>query len=237
MEPIPETSEAIEEFRALVVGEGEDVLDQLLYSAALVRVIVPSCVGLSLGVIEHGVTFTLQATSAEIASLDGLQYVDDGPCVAAALEARPTTFETTSPTDEARWSLFARACAARGVASTLTLPITSRGRVHGSINLYASTPHAFDDHHTELAAIFGAWAEGAVTDADLPFATRRLAQRAPQDLRDQALVSQAVGVLASARDVDMDTAADILRRAADRAGTTLVAVARRVLEAFGHPSD
>src|SRR3954451_7365136 len=90
MEPIPETSEAIREFAPFL--DDDDLAQRLSSMGAQVRVIVPSCVGLSLASREHGVTFTVVASDEVIAALDGLQYLDDGPCVAAVEENRVIQF-------------------------------------------------------------------------------------------------------------------------------------------------
>ena len=50
---------------------------------------------------------------------------------------------------------------------------------------------AFDGLHREIADIFGVWAPGAVTNADLSFRTRRTAEKAPATMR----VDIAVGIL------------------------------------------
>jgi hypothetical protein len=46
--------------------------------------IVPGLVGLSLRETEEGITFTLVASNTPLASIDAAQYLDDGPCLAAA---------------------------------------------------------------------------------------------------------------------------------------------------------
>ena len=139
MEPIPETFEALEEFGAYLYDE--DLLTELGRMGHRVLEIVPECIGLSLAYREHGVTFTLAASDETTGALDGLQYLDDGPCVAAVDEERPVTFSEDDVLDEARWHLFARGTAATSVASTLTLPIVVDADVIGSVNLYASSPH------------------------------------------------------------------------------------------------
>lgn len=112
------------------------------------------------------------------------------------------------------------------------LPILDDDRVAGSVNLYASQPHAFDDHHQQLALILDAWAPGAITDADMRFETRLAAQRAPEILREQMLVAQAVGTVIAAEGIDPDTAQDLLEAAAARAGLAPVDLARLVLETY-----
>ena len=80
MEPIPETTEAVEEFGPF---DDADLLQDLRARAGEVQAFVPDCVGLSLSSSEHDVTWTMVATSEEIAVLDAVQYLDDGPCVHA----------------------------------------------------------------------------------------------------------------------------------------------------------
>lgn len=229
MEPVPATRETFDKFGPF--GVEEDLEEHLQRSADLVRAVVPSCVGLSLAAFQHGVTFTLTATSEEISVLDAVQYLEGGPCVTGAHQGEVIAFEVAdSPLDEKRWAVFARATAACGIASTLTLPITDRGQVSGSINLYSSQPHAFDGHHDQVAAIFGAWAGGAVADADLGFETRRRAEEAPRELQEQITISQAVGMILADRGVDATTATHVLEDAATRAGVQIVEMARAVLD-------
>ena len=71
------------------------------------------------------------------------------------------------PVDERAWHAFAAASARAGVSSTLSIPLMKRGPGLRRLNLYGGTPQAFDGHHEELAALYGGWAGGAVTNADL----------------------------------------------------------------------
>ncbi len=237
MEPIPETRRAFDQFGPF--GDDDDLQTYLLTSARLVRASVPSLVGLSLGSLQHGVTFTVEATSDEVAALDAMQYLDGGPCVDAAHDGEVRTHESSDPadpTDEETWLVFARSTAARHVGSTLTLPLHEAGEVVGTVNLYATDPHAFDGRHERVAAVFGARAEEAVRNADLGYETRRAAQQAPELLRDQVVISQAVGALMAARGLEAEAARAMVENAALRAGVDVVVVARIVLEAF-EPQD
>ncbi len=233
MDPIAETREALEEFQHH--SEDADLVADLQRSAELVRAIVPSCTGVSLALMAHGVTFTLAATSTQVAALDGMQYVDGGPCDDGAHEGRALEYNVGDPVDEARWAIFARSTAAENLASTLTLPIRDGERVVGSVNLYASDPHAFDDRHELVAAVFGAWAPGAVTNADLGFETRRAAQEAPSVVRSHASFHQAIGILASARGLSPESSRELIEQAALRAGVHLSEIARRIIDAFAEP--
>jgi hypothetical protein len=226
MEPIPETQIALK----VLAEYGETELsDELLTIGRRVKEIVPEIVGLSFGVHADNFTFTLLADSELARELDVVQYVDEGPCVDVANGTG--TLETTAEDllDEGRWLMFARAQAAEGVASSLSLPISRNGRVVAGVNLYASTPNAFEGQVQELTEVCGAWAPGVVANADLSFATRTEAVATPGRVRDQQAVDKAIGMLAQAQGVHVDVAAERLLDAAARAGITEAQAARAVM--------
>jgi GAF domain-containing protein len=231
MEPIPETREAMGELRDSRGASGA-LLSQLLQQADRVRTIVPDCIGISVASAKHDVTFTVVASSEEIALMDGLQYLDGGPCLDGAAAHRVLEVDHADLMSEDAWRMFARASAAKGVASTLTLPIIEDGAVVGSVNFYGGSERAFSGHHEALARIFDAWAPGAVTNADLDFSSRRTAEQAPERLREEHFVDVAVAMIVAAEAVDPDTALARLDDAAQRAGVTPVQLARELIDAL-----
>jgi GAF domain-containing protein len=218
MEPIPETREAIEEFGPF--GEDEDLLDELRVKGERVRAVVPDCVGFSLAMAADGVCFTLVATDEDLAVLDALQYLDGGPCIAAAEAEQALEYRPSPRLDEDEWQLFAQGTAAAGVRSSLSLPILVDDTVVGSVNLYGASDDAFTGRHERVATIFDAWAPGAVANADLPFSTRRTAEQAPRILRDDLHLEIATGVIAAREGLDRAAALERLRDAARRAGVS-----------------
>jgi GAF domain-containing protein len=227
MEPLPETREALAEFTNLEDPDPEELLNFLGTAA---RRIVPELTGLSLALARDQLTFTLVASSDEVAALDAAQYLDGGPCVEVG-EGRVDVqqFSGADPLDEERWHLFANATAAHGVASTLSLPVYDSGDLIGSVNLYAATPDAFTGRVQELAGVVGATPTEAIRNADLSFSTRLEAVAAPQKLRDQAVIDTAIGLVAVDRSIDVERARQHLLEAAARAGVHLVQVARVVI--------
>jgi len=224
MEPIPQTREVLEQMRRL--GEN-DVPTELLRMSRRALEIVPECVGLSLALLQHGLTFTLASSDARIAGLDAVQYLDGGPCIDGAADGRE--IEVGDLLEEQAWRMFAEASAAAGVRSSLTLPIMdSGGAVLGSVNLYAATPGAFEGRVHDLARTLGASAGKAVSNADLSFSTRLAAAEAPQRFRDQQEVDIALGIIAASQSVNVATAAERLRAAAARAGISEVQAATAV---------
>lgn len=228
MEPIPETSQAIGEFGAILFDR--DLLAEITSMGRRVKDVVPECQGLSLATREHGVTFTLVASPGIAAALDDLQYLDDGPDDAPGDGARPFEFGDRDVLDEETWQLFGHGTAATGIASTLTLPIMVDGAVAGSVNLYARTPDAFTGKHDQVANILGAWPAGAVTNADLGFSTHRAAQEAPQLLFERARLQVAVGLLVSSHGIPASLARERLKEAARRAAVSETAIALLIIE-------
>lgn len=216
MEPIPETVRAIEELGPFA-GEG-DLLDELHVMGSRVSTLVPDCVGLSLVSAEHGVTFTLTASDTQIAVLDAIQSIAGWWTSTADEGGRDPVAEDLL--DEEAWRTFAMATAARGVVSTLTMPIVTGDAITGTVSLYGASRQAFTGHHEELAAILGAWAPGAVANADLSFTTRREAEQAPQRLRGESTTDQVAHLVAGSHHVSLETAHQRIREAAARAGIT-----------------
>jgi hypothetical protein len=225
VEPTPKTLEA---FAELARHGSVDLVDLVLAMGRRAREIVPECVGLSLGLFEDGLTFTLVATDDDIAALDAVQYIDGGPCVDVAQSQSTLDVETDDPVDEDRWRMYAQASAASGVASSLTLPILRERDVIGSVNLYAATPAAFVGHHDDLAKALGASAESAIANADLSFNTRLAAAQTPAQIVEQSEIDLALGIIAESQQVDISAAQERLRQAAARAGITEAQAARAV---------
>jgi hypothetical protein len=234
LEPLPETGRALAGLAGLAGSVGGLFADELAARAEQVEEVVPNLVGLSVAAVREGLTFTLAATQEHIALLDAVQYIFGGPCVDAALEGSTVHGGDNDEglLNEQRWAQFARASAARGVMSTLSLPVQDEGRVVGSVNLYAATPDAFRGKESRVAAIMGAWAPGAVHNADLSFSTREAARLTPQRLEDLNVLDQAVGVVMAAREVDQARAREIIADAARQAGQDEVHVAREVIRPF-----
>ncbi len=227
VEPIPETREAL---RRLSEAGDEQLGHDLGEAASALSVRVPGLVGFSISIVEHGITFTYLTSAPALAGLDAVQYLDGGPCEDALDTGEVIETDHTTLMDEGRWALFARASDSSGVRSTLSLPILDGDRVVGGVNVYGADPDTFEGRHEELAGLFGAWAPGAVTNADLSFSSRLEAARAVSRLEDMTVVDLAVGVLVAAHGIPPDEAKQRLERAAARAGLTTVEVARLLVD-------
>lgn len=227
MQPLPEVRAAIDRLSALV-GDDLDLEQGLAVVSDVATTLIPSCVGVSITVVVDGEPFTVTSTSREMALLDASQYLGGGPCPEAALAQ--VRLGVDDVLDEGRWQLYAQAAGARGVASSLSLPLTASGRLPGAMNLYAGEPHAFAGKEEMLAEVFGLPADAFVTNADLSFLTRELARQLPERLEDKARVDRAVGLLSVLRGERPDQVRNRLREAAGRARVPVPMVADMVLE-------
>lgn len=229
MQPIPETLDALGEVDSYL--DGGSLEEQLRTTASRAEQVAPGLVGVSLAFREHGLTFTLIATDEDIATLDAVQYVASGPCV-DAIDLGHGIATPDGLLSERRWQHFARASAAAGVQSTLTLPVVDGDVVVSTVNLYGRAADTFAGRHEALAGVFGAWAPGAVANADLPFTTRRDAQQAPAQLQEVAVVDTATGILAAEREVTVEEASAQLHDAAHRAGVPVHKLARVLVDLY-----
>jgi len=217
MELLPQSREALDEYVTTAV-EDVEVLLRVIEGWA-VRT-VPECVALSVTLLDDDLTFTL---------------VDDAATTLAAEEDAGTPDDGTGEPhalDETEWAEMARERAFAGILSTVSLPVVEQGRAVLTIDLYASTAHAFHDRIDGLVDALGGWQAGAVTNADLGFETLRRAEEAPERLREQRVLDVAVGVVAARLGLTTADAHDLLTRAAERAGISAVqaaAVARALL--------
>ena len=222
MEPI---LKPVRHWHQLSQQQDEDVEAQMLRLADEARRLVPSLVGMSLTQISDGVTLTYVSAPDFAGTLDGLQYVDAGPCEAATARGEHVAVEHNELLDEGRWQLFAQGSAATGVMSTLSLPIFDGSVVTGGVNLYGGQSDSFAGHHEALAELFGAWAAGAISNADLSFSSRLEAVKAPARIEDANTISTAIGVLSETHHVSFEEAESNLRQAAARAGVPVAALA------------
>lgn len=205
MELLPQSREALDEYVTTTVDDVE-VLLRVIEGWA-VRA-VPDCVALSVTLLDEDLTFTL---------------VDDAattPAAGSAGDGAAGEDGEAHALDEAGWAEMARERAFAGILSTVSLPVVEDGRAVLTIDLYASTPHAFHERIDGLVDALGGWQAGAVTNADLGFDTLRRAEEAPARLRDQRVLDVAVGVVAARLGLTTSAADDLLARAAETAGVT-----------------
>lgn len=229
MQPLPETRQVLSYLAAAGSGDVEDTLQSL---ADRIETIVPSTVGVSLAVLTEDLTLTFVSTSSRSLAIDLAQSEHGGPC----LESAASGEERSAPDllDEDRWQMYATAATEEGVRSSLSMPVeTATGSVRASLNVYAADPRAFEGRVELLRAAVGALAGLVTTNADLTFASRARAVRAPQELAMRGVVDTAVGFLVAKHALRPDAARMLLLAQAQEAGVDVVDHAHTVLQEAG----
>src|SRR4051794_20280063 len=112
MDPVPETREA---FEAMRTGDDSDLTSVLQDMGRTAQAIVPHLVGLSIGLLKDGLTFTLVASSVKVSGLDATQYLGGGPCLRDEGQPDSITLDMQDVLDDQEWDLFARASVASGI--------------------------------------------------------------------------------------------------------------------------
>jgi GAF domain-containing protein len=195
---------------------------------------VPQCVGISITIIDdQGIPFTVTATDPYVRTLDGTQYLDDGPCLDSIRHGDPIAVDDVL--DERRWHAYAESAAARGIRSSLSLPLLFDGSTIGALNLYGSSPAAFDDRAHLLAELISGHAALAIRNADLSLqmADRAAVTSAAPSAEPDSRVEQAVTVLAQHKQLSPDEARHRLHSAAARAGSRPAQLAEAIFALNG----
>jgi len=136
---------------AVLLGDQTgDSAVQILTSISLNA--VPNATGAGLTLVGAGGAKTsVAATSEAVLEADALQYhLDQGPCLDACRQAAPIQVADLSL--DHRWPAWTRAVRPLNIASLMSIPLVSSGRVQGAIKIYCDMPGVFDER---AAFIFG----------------------------------------------------------------------------------
>ena len=177
---------------------------------------------------EDGVLRYVAASDEPGRMLEALQeQTGEGPCVDAFLDDQPVS--TPDMAAAPQWLTVGRLAVMHGIHAVLGVPVDLRGGPVGTLNVYASQPHPWDE--VETAAI-GAYARVAASllraaaDAHLQ---GQAAARLRHALDHRAAIEQAKGILMERRRVGERAAYDLLRGHARSTRRPLVEVARQVI--------
>lgn len=201
-----------------------DVADTLHETCRLAVAAIDACQSAGVSQLHRGQRIeTPAATTETVEQLHTLQYeLNNGPCVDAAW--RHHTVRIDDMTRDQRWPRFADKAAKLGVRSMLCFQLFTHKDTLGALNLFSDTPHAFDDHDTDLGLIFASHAAialaGAQTEADLQSA-----------VSTRQHIGEAVGILAERHDLTTHDAFRMLARASQHHNIRLRDLATRLVDA------
>ncbi len=142
------------------------------------------------------------------------EELGQGPCVDALVHDRTVTVSDFT-TDE-RWPALSEIVVPRGIVSMVGIPIRVGGGAVGSVNVYRSEAHTWDD--TEVAALsaFCSLIESALANALLTERHERLIGQLQQALDNRVVIERAVGLLMGRNGYDAVAGFNELRSLARR---------------------
>jgi len=164
---------------------------------------------------------------------DERQYArDHGPCMDAGRTGQVLLVEDMR--EETRWPEYASVVAARGVLSSLSVPLPFQGATIGALNLYSGVPHAFDQDVVAAEEV-AAFVAVAVANADAVAEATTLAGQMREAMRSRAVIDMAKGILMAQRRCSPDEAFSMLSHASQRNNRKLRDIAAGIVDGVQHP--
>ncbi len=215
-------------------------LHELLLTAPEVEVFLHEVAGLAAGLVDPaasaGITIHYDGGLMTVASSDGRasmvdeeQYaVGQGPCLETLLTGQ--VVEVKDQRTDSRWGGYAPRARARGILSSLSLPLVVDGRAVGALNLYSDEKvAAFEDEVAAQAESFAARASTALTLTLRYHEQARSALQLKEALESRSHIDQAIGILMAEQRCTAPTAFDLLRRHSQNANRRLREVAEELI--------
>jgi GAF domain-containing protein len=224
-----ELTAAMTELASLLVDE-DDLPGMLDRVSRLAASSIPDCDSAGVTLLAGDEPITAAASDQRTLAVDQAQYkVGDGPCLQAFRdkEVQRVVVEESF----AQYPDFALAAHQMGIRSFLAAPLLVRDEGIGALNLYSSQPHGFTHLDEAVVVLFAAQAAVAVANSRLYQSARALSGQLTAAMASRAVIEQAKGVIMAMRNVDEDTAFDLLRRTSQAENRKLRQVATDVVAA------
>jgi GAF domain-containing protein len=221
-------SEAFVELTDTMVADF-DVIDFLhVLTSRSVELLEVSAAGLLLADLRG--ELRVVAASSEAARLLELFQLqsDQGPCLDCFRSGRPVAAVDLGA--DRRWPRFAAAAGQAGFTAVQALPMRLRDQVIGALNLFRSTPGAFDPASVRIGqaladvATIGLLHERSMRRSDT------LNEQLQTALNSRVIIEQAKGKLAERLGIDVNQAFTLLRDQARDRNQRLSDLARAFIE-------
>ena len=155
------------------------------------------------------------------------EHTGEGPCIDAFLDDRPVIAPDLAV--DTRWPSVGPLAADHGIRAVLGVPIDLREGPVGTLNVYATKPHAFDEDDLGAIQAYARMIASLLRAAVRAHVEGRSAAQLQHALDHRVLIEQAKGVVMERRKLDERSAFELLRAHARSARIPLDEVARQVL--------
>jgi GAF domain-containing protein len=138
-------------------------------------------------------------------------------------------YRIESTATDARWPEFSRAAGAKGIKSTLSLPLMVEDEPVGALNLYSREEASFGDDEEQIGMAFASQAAVAMANAQAYWEAKEVADQLGEAMRSRAVIEQAKGILMAAQGCSPDQAFDLLVKASQRSNRKLREIAQDIV--------
>jgi GAF domain-containing protein len=213
---------------------GDRTLEQTLQRVTeLTRDAIPSA---SLVGMVEGRQSTAVFTDETAPEIDQAQYESgEGPCLDAFKDRQVYAIEDIQ--EPGPWPLFRAAAAAKGIHSTLSLPLVVDKTPVGALNLYSSQTDGFDPSDRAVGSAFAAQAAIVLANAQAYWDAHGLSERLGEAMKSRATIEQAKGMLMAAQGCDEHEAFNLLVQASQRENVKLRDIAQRIVANASRKAD
>ncbi|HWG99888.1 MAG TPA: GAF and ANTAR domain-containing protein [Pilimelia sp.] len=200
-------------------------LDEVVHLAA--DVVTPAAGG-GITLRRDGAAVTVATSHPLAAEADEIQYgADEGPCLTSLRTGEVVRVDDL--TAESRWDRYRPHAVARGVLSSLSLPLAVAGHTAGAMNLYSRQRDAFTGPVRAHAAAFAAQCAAALTVALRMADDGERHRQLVEAMAGRSVIDQALGILMAQQRCTASAAFDLLRRASQRRNRRLREIAADVI--------
>lgn len=182
-----------------------------------------------LTMLVDGKPSTAVFTDERSPEIDSSQYETGiGPCLDSFRNSEVNIIVDTEKDD--RWPPFSEACAARGIRSTLSMPLVTDNEGIGALNFYGLEPDSFSQVHVAQAQLFASLAAITLVNAQAYWDARQLSEHLNEAMKSRSVIEQAKGILMAGGAKSADEAFQMLVRVSQRENRKLREVAIELVE-------
>jgi GAF domain-containing protein len=218
---------SLAELSTMLISDGS-LTDMLTRVSALAVDAMVAAEFAGITMILDGRVSTQAFTDPTSPEIDQAQYVSGrGPCLDAFRRSRVVVVDELD--GDGRWPEFAAAALARGVHSTLSLPLSAGDSALGALNLYAAIPCAFGEVDVAAGQLFAAQAAVLLANAQSYWGARLSSEHLQLAMQSRASIEMAKGIIMSSMSCGPDEAFQVLVRQSQHENRKLREIAAEIV--------
>jgi GAF domain-containing protein len=219
---------------ATIVYSGETLQSVLERVTQVAKRSLPGADEVSVTLIRDEKPFTAAFTGQLALDADEMQYERGyGPCMDAGRAGIVLRIEDMRR--EERWPDYAAAVRARGVLSSLSVPLPIQDRYIGALNIYSRLPEAFGDSAIDAGRLIASYAAVAVHNAQTFTQASALAADLAKAMESRAVIEQAKGIVMHEQRCSADDAFALLTKVSQQANIKLRDIAAEMVARAAQP--